>query len=256
MIRILGSLLLAAALGSPAWADRFEYASMVNLRIPDGDSTGIRDTIFIDQHILIDDINFYVGIGDPDNFYAEQVLIDVFSPARQRIRLNDWGPPTIWTYFIWYDTEHEEDGPGQLEDYAGQDAFGAWEMFCFDFFNGPALFWYEWRIEVIGTPIMGLAEEKSPLPTDFAFSDVHPNPFNSTVAFAYALPTASPVRFAIFDIQGRKVRAIDCGVVSAGYHSAVWDGRDATGAPVASGAYFVRMSAGEWEFAKRAVMVK
>jgi hypothetical protein len=129
-------------------------------------------------------------------------------------------------------------------------------MFCFDPFEEYTLHWYSWRIEVIGTPLLGLAGERSALPTDFEFSGIYPNPFNSTVTLAYALPAESPVRFAIFDIQGRKVTTIDCGTRPAGYHSAAWDGRDGAGEPVASGVYLVRLLAGEREFTKRAVMLK
>src|SRR4030066_1990533 len=208
-------LLFILALVGVASAERYEYISEVNLEIPDSDSTGIRDTIFINQHILIEDINIYVGIGSPNTGWAEEVLIDIFSPSRDRVRLNDWGGVPINWYNCWYDTEREEDGPGELEDYAGSDAYGFWEMFCFDPFEDYTLFWYSWRIEVIGTPITVLAGEKGPLPTAFEFSGVYPNPFNSTVSLEYGLPEPSEVTFTIYDVQGRKVRTLRGGSMAA-----------------------------------------
>jgi subtilisin-like proprotein convertase family protein len=244
------------ALVGIASADRYEYVSEVDREIPDNDSTGIRDTIFIDQHILIEDINIYVGIGRPNTPWAEHVLIDIFSPSRARVRLNDWGGVHISWYNCWYDTEREEDGPGELEDYAGSDAYGYWEMFCFDPFEDYTLFWYSWRIEVIGTPIVGLAEEKGPLPTEFEFSGVYPNPFNSTVSLEYGLPKPSEVIFTVYDVQGRKVKVIKCGSMSAGYHNVIWDGANSGGAPVASGVYFIRIAADRRKFTRNAVMLK
>jgi len=70
-----------------ASAERFEFSSDINREIPDNDSTGIRDTVFIDQHIEIDDINIFVGIGT-EHGPAEDAMIDIFSPSRHVVRLN------------------------------------------------------------------------------------------------------------------------------------------------------------------------
>jgi glucuronoarabinoxylan endo-1,4-beta-xylanase len=247
-------LLFILVLAGVSSAERYEYISEVDLEIPDSDSTGIRDTIFIDQHIRIEDINIYVGIG-PNTLYAEEVWVTINSPHAVTVWLNNY-VASIFRYNFWYDTDHPEDGPGELEDYVGQDAYGNWEMFCVDLFDQYSLHWYSWRIEVIGTPITGLAEEEKPIPTEFEFSSVYPNPFNSTVSLEYGLPEAAAVTFTVYDIQGRKIRKIDCGLLTAGYHNVIWDGADMTGEPVASGSYLVRMSAAGREFTRTAVMLK
>jgi flagellar hook assembly protein FlgD len=55
-----------------------------------------------------------------------------------------------------------------------------------------------------------------------------------------------PAEVNLYDVQGRLVRRITNGQYVAGYHRAVWDGRDARGGVVASGVYFlVSRSAGE-----------
>jgi len=244
------------ALSGVVAAERYEYVSYVAQEIPDSDSTGVRDTIFIDQHIQIEDINIFVGIGQPNTPWGEHVMIDIISPQSTPVRLNDYGGLRINWYNCWYDTDREEDGPGELEDYAGSDAYGHWEMFCFDAFENYTLFWYSWRIEVIGSPIVGLTEGKGPLPTEFEFSGVHPNPFNSTVSLEYGLPEPSEVIFTVYDVQGRKVRTLEGGSMSAGYHNVIWDGVNSEGAQVASGVYFVRMAAAGREFTRSAVMLK
>ena len=46
------------------------------------------------------------------------------------------------------------------------------------------------------------------------------------------------------------------GPLAAGYHSLSWDGRDRGGQPVASGSYLLRVSAGDWETARKAVKTR
>lgn len=71
-----------------------------------------------------------------------------------------------------------------------------------------------------------------------------PNPFAKQVALQYGLPAATRVRLSIHDLQGRRVATVIDGVQPAGWSSAVWDGHDAGGRPVASGMYFARLEAG------------
>ena len=72
----------------------------------------------------------------------------------------------------------------------------------------------------------------------------------------FGLPEPSEVVFTVYDVQGRKVRALNCGFMEAGYHSIIWDGANSGGASVASGVYFVRMTASDREFTRNAVMLK
>ena len=69
---------------------------------------------------------------------------------------------------------------------------------------------------------------------------VHPNPSTGDARIAFALATPQPVRIDVFDGLGRHVATLADGVVPAGEHEVVWDGR-AGGAPVASGVYVVRL---------------
>jgi hypothetical protein len=239
-------------------AERFEFSSEVNRWIPNLDSTGIRDTMLIPFHINIQDINFFMGIGQDNQPWAEDVLIDVFSPTRQAVRLNDWGGVRFWWYYFWYDTDRQEDGPGELEDYAVSDAFGDWELFCFDAFNEDSLFWYYWRIEIYGELITGIQgnENKGLIPEDFLLRESYPNPFNSSTMIEYGLPEESRVKIEIYDILGRLCRTLINSEMPAGYHQIQWNGEDESDQPVASGVYLVKMTAGDRHFTNRAVLVK
>ncbi|HBY99930.1 MAG TPA: hypothetical protein DEO84_01295, partial [candidate division Zixibacteria bacterium] len=216
------AILLILLYSSVAYADRYEYDAQVNQYIPEGDSAGIRDTIFIPIHAPITDINFYVGVGIEDQPWGTVILIDVFSPNRQRVRLHDAEVYHLYWYNVWYNTERQESGPGQLEDYAGEDAYGPWEMYCFNPFQSQSLTWYGWRIELITST--DAAEEKALFPTEYAISGAYPNPFNSSMAIEYSIPEISQVKLDVYDICGRRVRALINSEQAAGYYRAVWDG--------------------------------
>ena len=241
---------------SPALAERYEYYAEVNQVIPDFDSVGVTDTIFIPVHAIIEDINFYVGIGTIPEPWAEDVWVDVYSPYGGMVRLNGINPRIHW-YYVWYDTDREVDGPGHLSDYEGLDCYGPWIMHAYDMFPDYFLSWYYWRIEVYGQPITGLNEQEKPeIPTDFTLEGNYPNPFNSVTTVRFGVPRTANVTITVFDILGRKVRTLADRDFTAGYHSVLWDGNDGSYRPVSSGIYLIRMQSGEREFVNRAVLLK
>ncbi|MBU1677039.1 T9SS type A sorting domain-containing protein, partial [bacterium] len=84
----------------------------------------------------------------------------------------------------------------------------------------------------------------------------HPNPFNPETAIKYELSADRRVRLTIYDVDGSLVATLVDGLQTAGAQSAVWDGRDAAGRPVSSGAYFYRIDAGGLSETRKMVMVK
>jgi hypothetical protein len=111
-------------------------------------------------------------------------------------------------------------------------------------------------VQLLVTSPQGISDNDGILPTQFAFSNIYPNPFNSEASFQYALPQGANVTFDIFDIEGRLVRSISCGQVSAGYHTLIWNGANDNGTKTASGLYMVRMIVGDHQFMRKVVMLK
>lgn len=72
-----------------------------------------------------------------------------------------------------------------------------------------------------------------------------PNPFNPHTTIRFELAEAGPTELAIFDASGRRLRMLVDEFRSAGSHSVVWNGKDATGGAVSSGVYFYRLSTGK-----------
>ena len=65
-----------------------------------------------------------------------------------------------------------------------------------------------------------------------------PNPFNPSTTFKLSLVEPATIEIDIYNIKGQKVKTIDKGQVSRGYHDIVWNGDNNNNNPVASGVYF------------------
>lgn len=70
----------------------------------------------------------------------------------------------------------------------------------------------------------------------------HPNPFHGSTRIQFTLMNAGPVQLAVHDAQGRVVAELMQGVLAAGTHELLWEGRDRRGRPVVPGAYFIHLS--------------
>jgi hypothetical protein len=69
----------------------------------------------------------------------------------------------------------------------------------------------------------------------------HPNPFNPQTNLSFTLQTHGRAELEIYDLQGRLVRSMGGGILPAGRHQLVWDGRGAGDRALASGEYVVRL---------------
>ncbi len=90
----------------------------------------------------------------------------------------------------------------------------------------------------------------------FTLAQNFPNPFNPSTRIPFEMTRGGQVSLSIYDVAGRRVRAVLDRVLPAGLHEAEWDGRDQDGRAVASGVYFYRMQAGARTETRRMVLVK
>jgi PKD repeat protein len=104
----------------------------------------------------------------------------------------------------------------------------------------------------------GVPETPAPSPMqELTLESPVPNPFNPSTTIRFALAhDASHVTLDLYDVQGRRVRVLWDGPLSRGRHERTWDGRNAAGAPVATGIYFVRLQAGAEEQVRQAVLIR
>ncbi len=84
-----------------------------------------------------------------------------------------------------------------------------------------------------------------------------PNPATMTARLLYRLPPqgAADLVVRIVDAMGRAVYSVKEAETSGGVHAARWDLRDAEGAAVAAGMYYVRLEAGGQILATRSILV-
>ncbi len=80
-------------------------------------------------------------------------------------------------------------------------------------------------------------------PTALAFSGALPNPVTDRARLEFALPQAGPVRLALYDLGGRRVRLLADGVYGAGRHGVTWDGTNEIGTRLGAGLYWARFEA-------------
>jgi len=76
----------------------------------------------------------------------------------------------------------------------------------------------------------------------FALEPSFPNPFNPSTTIPVVMGRDGTAQLEIFDSAGRRVRTLHNGMLPAGRHEFIWNGRDEHQMQVSSGVYFSRMS--------------
>lgn len=90
----------------------------------------------------------------------------------------------------------------------------------------------------------------------FALYPAWPNPFTQRIVVRFELAAAGPAKLELFDLQGRRVRALHEGALAVGDHSVEWDGRDEAGAQLGRGTYFLRLTAGSLQQQRKITLVR
>ena len=100
--------------------------------------------------------------------------------------------------------------------------------------------------------------EGSMLPREFALQQNYPNPFNPSTSIMYTIGAGEPVltNLSVFNVLGQKVATLVDEIQGPGTRTVTWEGRDDSGAKVASGVYFYRLSHGEQAEAMKMILLK
>ena len=93
------------------------------------------------------------------------------------------------------------------------------------------------------------------VPSDFVLNQNYPNPFNPDTRISFGLPTAADWTLRIFNVSGALVREYN-GRSDAGSIEVTWNGLNQQGAPTASGVYFYRLEAGNFNATRKMVLLK
>lgn len=91
----------------------------------------------------------------------------------------------------------------------------------------------------------------SVVPTVFELSQNYPNPFNPSTLIQYSIPRSSQVRLTVYDMLGREVASLVDAEQAAGTYRARFDGSS-----LASGTYFYRLQAGEYNQTRKFLLMR
>jgi len=84
----------------------------------------------------------------------------------------------------------------------------------------------------------------------------YPNPFNPETSISYAVKDAGVVNLKIYNLKGQLVKTLVNEQVNAGFHKAVWDGKDNFGTDVATGIYLYRLETKTYNQTKKMMLMK
>ena len=108
-----------------------------------------------------------------------------------------------------------------------------------------------YKTETDGIAVRGNNEITTSLPTEFSLSQNYPNPFNPSTVINYELPSSNFVTLKIYDLVGKEVATLMNEKLDAGRYTATFNGSN-----LASGMYFYKISAGNFTFVKKMVLIK
>ena len=86
---------------------------------------------------------------------------------------------------------------------------------------------------------------------EFNLSQNYPNPFNSQTIIAYSLKEKLNVSLSVYDVLGNLVQKLVDEVKPAGHYTKMFDAHD-----LSSGAYFIKINAGNYTAAKKILYLK
>jgi len=94
------------------------------------------------------------------------------------------------------------------------------------------------------------------MPEGYALNQNYPNPFNPSTLISFAVPEATEVRIAIYNLKGQLIQTLRSGVIAAGQHSVVWEGTNLHGAVVASGTYIYSLETKHFKSSRKLVFIR
>jgi hypothetical protein len=133
-------------------------------------------------------------------------------------------------------------------------------------FNGEQDVYYSY---ITTDPVgVGDREQGPKFPTSLSLSQNYPNPFNPSTTISFMISndagnlisgksgTDQSVNLTVYDIRGRRIRALIDSNLEPGSHKVHWDGRDDRGEQVVSGIYLYTLKAGEVAYTRKMTLLK
>jgi len=191
---------------------------------------------------------FFRGIdGDPislSNLFSLS-LNDLYSRSPDQFTPYDASASSLFTFgtYSQYNSIRADDGTNKVV-YFG---FGLEQVAVDTTRNGLVKRAINWLMDgiVLNTP------EEELIVNTYGLEQNYPNPFNPTTTITYTIPNESQVSLVVYDIMGNEVTSLVNGKQSAGKHTVQFDASS-----LASGTYFYKLSADDFNSVKKMVLLK
>ncbi|GAB4130310.1 MAG: hypothetical protein Fur0015_04160 [Ignavibacteriales bacterium] len=254
---------------SVSLVEGFEFSSKPNLTITDNNIISIRDTISIDQDLVIGDIDVYLDVthdrpsdlefrlknplGSTSYIVSRPGLNDNLSAKNFSVVLDD---EAYWDFDnIFLLDPNVFDGrflPSNLnlQTLNGINAKGKWILLAYDKATGYQGVINEWGLIIRPQKTVDVSNDDM-LPNNFSIQN-YPNPFNPTTTISFSLAEKSNVSLKIFNSIGQLVETlIPNRVLEKGTHNIVFD---ASG--FASGIYFCTINSEKFNKSIKLMLLK
>lgn len=201
-------------------ADRLSEAGKVEVGYTDYDGVAVQ------SHIKYATADFNQSTITTSNAIDEDASTADLDPA---IAINRWPSTSTTTQ--------------RLMLWDGHFTAGGRIIACFDpwhFTGGAASIGRPQQVSGVVQPVEG-----------YRLNGGYPNPFNASTTLSFTLPVAANVKLSVYDVQGRLVKTLAEGMLTAGSHQAVFDGSN-----LASGLYLAKLTAGNFTAVQKLVLLK
>jgi hypothetical protein len=98
---------------------------------------------------------------------------------------------------------------------------------------------------------LGINQNSSEIPKEFALYNNYPNPFNPKTTIKFDLPKLSFVTMKVYDISGKEIEVLANQNMEGGVYEFSWNATK-----YASGIYFYRITAGDYIATKKMILLK
>ncbi len=242
--------------------DNDDVDSNIPISIMVTDTFGLTDT-------LQTTINIINVLDPPLNFIVE----DVPNDHGHRLQLRwDVSPDDEKGYVSFYRIYRSRSDvltePITLSQFTSIDSLMAWEEHytilidsvtagiteyideCVPLNNVPYYYWLQAvgannESEKIAANAANIVVHVDENPNTFVLHPAYPNPFNPSTTIQFEINEKSHVRLVIYDILGREIMVIQDGLMGAGLHECIWNGRNKEGIITGSGVYIYKVIAGK-----------
>lgn len=203
---------------------------------------------------------------------TDSMKIDTLDWVYDPTKIDTIRDETPFTSYIFADSV-DLDGDGKFEIVLSQQSvYDSVKVNFYDWDNTKGLWlldtvashkiFNEYRKNIIvleNTGGIGVKDEGYTIvtPEDYKLEQNYPNPFNPNTNISFTLPIDKKVSLKIYDMLGKEVRTLINGeLYNKGGHKVIWDGKNNSGAKVASGNYIARLEYGTYFQAIKMTLLK